>query len=443
MNFIRARKIQLILRTPHPDFRMLRTLEKQLSLITKNNTAQAKLRIQALMTGSNLAWRTGRIKYAYQLIKRAVVLAARLDDEDIKLQIQSQIALGIIQVYRGSRTLNDGLKTLKKSRALAKKAQEPVLETEALMRLAIGEMRAQKAASAEKKLRAIEPTLLEIGNPHRLMIWMVNLGEALRYQNKFNDAIHINENLLNTANFFHEDEVTMNVAGNLGLCYAALAKMTKAEDSFLKSLSLAIKRKGGEVIGNATYNLGWLRVIASQWKEGLPWLRKATSIFRAHGSSERAGGALALSAWCHIRLNSIHQAKYLTEQIIKEKLIPTGAFVADFKMVDFVLNRNHSNPLICTKGIINNFRKYPEQRFYLFNWLLNIAYKQNQLHFAEHLIHHALLAAEEANLRIYFLVLKHTVQFYRFMISDSLKKKIAKHASNDELTKLICDLKPY
>jgi len=426
-------KSELFLRGTAQQETQIDTLKKQIKkLIEVDFKYDKRVVAQASLILANLEFRSGNAKESATLLYKAEKAAEKSNENELRLR--SLLNLGITQLFVGSNEVKKSEKTLRRAIQLASPHNNPVLEAEAVQRLAILLMRTNRELEAIGLLHQIENLLKEIGDPWRLNVWQINLAEALRISRNFKEAVKINENIISNAELRGDEESLIKAKINLGLCFTCIGKIISAEYCFLESMKLSTIYHG-ETLGNSEYNLGWLRVVSGRWSSAIKWLNRAKNSFENYGSSERQGGALALCAWCYLRLGKIKRARNLFESVSHLGIVPESFLYDDYEMVKIALDIAFSNRVEIHK-LIKKFRSKPEQLFYLLEWLL-----ATQFHLLNHkdlknAFENLVFTAREAGLKTYFCIILALVN-KESLISEQFNWTKIDELSDPELKKIL------
>jgi tetratricopeptide (TPR) repeat protein len=415
------REFDCLARSPRIKFQDMELIERQARLITSRRThARAKVKAEALTALGILYHRTGDLDKAEGALVRAEILSRRT--RDAVTEINSLRWLGHVQVYRGD--FQCGLQNLKNARTLAHKSGEGVLEVTVSLALAVGYMRANKANQAEQIIRQIGRGFNEIGNPRHILNWKLNLAEALRIQRRFREAIDIYDDVLREAHLQLDDEVTTNATVNRGLCLTSLGVIADADRAFAEATRKCSGRIAGEERGNAIYNRGWLRVLLGLWSEAVIPLNEAARCHRKSAMAEREASALLLVAWCELRLGHVKTAKKIVGGIKGRQIVPTGLFEPDFKLLEFALRSDLSRPALFLSLVNRQFASDPEQRFYLFAWVLESTRVADSRSLRNATLKGALEAIKQAGLGIYASLLLHMIGDMRIQVPKYIRSQL-------------------
>jgi tetratricopeptide (TPR) repeat protein len=409
------RRCELLLRSERPDDKEILFLENELELLSQNMSIPQKLRLKAIISLSSLYFRSGGIDKALHLLQATI---EEVDDSDNTSLIELMISLGTIQTYCGGNVLDDARATLVRARDLAEQCQDPILRVNASQRLAVLLMRTNHEVEAVAELEALGPIIREIGAPRRTMVWRVNLAEANRISRLFDAAIALNTETLRLARNYGDEEVVMNCGQNQGLCLLSVGNIIQANQAFRNSLLLAQERVGGECIGNALYNLGWLRVIVSMWSSAGCWLKRAADEYAKYGAGERCGGALALKAWCDFRRGNVADVQVALQKIEQNHLIPSSFLSADLQMVKAAMSWLEDNILPDPGEVLAKLGGKPEQIFYVLTWLIDERLDEYTASIRQEMLQMAVEAVEESGLVAYYSILSDLI--YRLGLNEPI-----------------------
>ena len=437
--WILDRQGEALLRARQTPADELERLVLRLEALAARRENGPRLRAEALLSSSNLRWRTGGVEQAERSLEEAERLSQRAGS--VELEIRALLQLGIVRVYRGSESFDRGLENLAEALRRARSAHLPVLESESAVRLAIAMMRNDQASDAERILLSAEEAVRSIGIPRRLFVWQVNLAEAQRIQRHFDEAVATNRAVIAAATPAEDHEVLMNAGNNLGICSLAMGEVLTADRSFAGSARIARIRQGGEALGNALYNRGWLRVTLAQWAEAKPFLRAASRSYSDYGSSERAGGTRALEAWCCFRLGDTVTAGSIVASLDRDGGAPGGGlFSGDYRLIKFALTRAGGDISGLAEHLDKDFAGAPEQRFYGLLWLLELADPTSRS--AARIVERAASAARQADLKGYFSVLDDAIARLPIALDRVLRAEITRH-SPGPLNDLVASLPSF
>lgn len=320
--------------------------------------------------------------------------------EDVRLSTKLLGEVGRMKVFRGGDDFEEGLRDLERARSEARRLMAPLIELQLAEYLAIGLMRADRAREAEAVLVSIRPTLDEVGLPERTMFWMLNMGEALRIQFRFEEAEAVNVELLRRATDAGNDYVRSKASSNLGLCCVCLARVAEADAAFVETIRIADCHGALEDAANATLNRGWLRMVLRLWHEAILFFRDATERYRELGS-RRAGAALAYLAWCELQLGEHACCRRTLAGIRQDNEIPPGLFQKDLALVENCLAWVGSSAAERSKMIeaaITEIEDDAERSYKQLEWMLMQSESDKEVRIVATW---AVVAALKSNLRPY------------------------------------------
>jgi len=420
------RRCELLLRSERPGEKEIALLEEELEGFTRDHSVPQNLRLRAVISLSSLFFRSGGIDKAQRILQAAI---EEVPSNESGLLIELLISLGTIQTYCGGGALDDAPNHLIRARNLADQCQEPILRANASQRLAVCLMRTNREEQAVSELEAIGPVIREIGEPRRTMVWRVNLAEAKRISRAFDAAIALNAETLRLAREYGDQEVVMNCGQNQGLCLLSVGNIIQAEEAFYDSFLLAQQRVGGECIGNALYNLGWLRVVIGMWSSASRWLTRAANEYAKYGAGERCGGALALKAWCDLRIGRRADAQDGLKKIEDDQLIPSSFLSADLLMTKAAMSWLENGVCPSPKDVSARLGGKPEQIFYVLTWLMDEMADEYAACIKRKMLQMAVEAAEESGLIAYYAVLSDLVDQIELTEPVALLEEIKRRVS--------------
>lgn len=360
------REAELHLRAADGSAVQVRTCSERLVILASDHNTPPDVRCAALKAAGSIAFRTTDVDQATDRFQRALRLMPA--EAPAKERIDALLRLGIAHVYRGESFLRDGIEVLRQALRQARAAREPVLRAEAATRLAVALMRFDRPRDAERLLRATRRVVEEVGSMRRLLVHDVNLAESLRYQRRWDVAAVMNRQIVERATLADDREVIGNAAGNLGLCELYLGHREEAEAAFVASENEA-RRHGGEMLANARYNRGWLRLLDQRWRDAESFLNDAADRYATLGAGERQGGARALVGWCELRDGRPRDALATLHRIDADDLAPSsGQFAASVHLLRYALTNPPSPTLEWLSAACGAFEAIAEERYHLLDW---------------------------------------------------------------------------
>lgn len=280
--------------------------------------------------------------------------------------LELRITLGTAEVYMGSTHLQVGLIKLENAIQQAKEIDEPILESDAEQRLAIGLMRSNESdgsVRAEKILKEAEKLEEQIGSPRRRHRLMMNLAETQRIQGRFHDAVATNNKLVCLSKQDGDRLLQIDVSINLALSCLDLGRIKEADDLFYKNSLEAT----GEAQANAVYNRGWTRFVLQLWDDSLDYFSDAERLFRTAGNADRRAGSVSCAIFACIRGGRINLAKSAFKRLCKMPP-PTGSFVSEYSLAHIGLCLNAAPVEQWCSKIETIFGGPSEYTFYLALW---------------------------------------------------------------------------
>ena len=360
------REAELQLRAADGNALQVRTCSERLVNLASDHNTPPDVRCVALKAAGSLAFRTTDVDQATDLFQQALRLMPA--EAPAKERIDTLLRLGIAHAYRGESFLRDGIEVLRQALRLARAAREPVVRAEAATRLAVALMRSDRPRDAERLLRATRRVVEEVGSMRRLLVHDVNLAESLRYQRRWDLAAVMNRQIVERATLADDREVIGNAAGNLGLCELYLGHREEAEAAFVATENEA-RRHGGEMLANARYNRGWLRLLDQRWRDAESFLNDAADRYGTLGADERQGGARALVGWCELRDGRPRDAVATLHRIDAEDLAPSsGQFAASVYLLRYGLTNPPLPTLEWLRAACGAFESIAEERYHLLDW---------------------------------------------------------------------------
>jgi len=324
-------------------------------------------RIRVLLTCSQMLSRVGDLGAAGAYAQKAYEESR---DLSLHCMAKSRIQYGRVLTFMGSGGAEEAVELLREGVEYARRSGEKRLEASACLSYAIGLMRFDKAPEAEKVLRSVEAVFREVGDPRNIGVWRLNLAECLRIQGKFEQAAHNNERLLELATLIGNRELQWKATGNLGLCYLVQSRIEEAEQAFRDCLAYAGDFKDPEAIGNALYNLGWLRTLLGLWREAIAFFDLAARVYRSGHFDEREGAALSYAGWCHLCCGDREAAFEKVRAIDTCGKSPKGLFAPVHRMLCVGVRKD---PADC-EAVLSEIDRLmgnddPEYRLYVLIWL--------------------------------------------------------------------------
>lgn len=337
--------------------------------IGQSRTARRRIRALALLQAASMLRRTVGSRQAAALLYRVM----RIAKHDAAIRADAQSLVGYVNIFRGGRRFSSGLSELRRAHLSALRLRDPLRIINTANTLSVGLMRSDAlecASEAEALLRSSEPFLREINSPRALMIWHVNLAEALRIQRKFAGAVAENATARTLAVAFGDREAEMNVLANLGLCHLVTGDVGSAERLSRLAGRMARLRGGGEIVGNTLLNRGWIRTLLGLWDAAIPWLRRAASELEKYGSTDRAASTRAMAGWCYVRRGNARKAREIVHDIEGHGESPQGLLAPEFLMLRFAVAHGNSDAATLPEQIMVDFALHCEQRAQLLLWVL-------------------------------------------------------------------------
>ena len=326
------------------------------------------VRLEAMHSFSGYHWRVTGTEKAREILEAALTLAG---DADELTRAKLLNSLGIVQVYQGGDTFEKGMAFLKESSNLARRCKDPILESEAIQRIAIGYIRLDQPNRALDLLNENKSIIEEIGSPRRNMAWMQNTAEALRVGYRFPEAIQMNREALAMARLMGDQQVQVTVMNNLGICLLAIGEADEADEAFVRSFEENRKLGLGEAAANAVYNRGWLRILLCRWREAEAFLDEAVTRYLKYGSRERAGGAAAFGAFCRLIRGDTHGAEDILKTI-ELSYLPSadGIWGANYRLARKAASSDLTTLSQEISEVEKTFPDDPEHCVYLFLFFL-------------------------------------------------------------------------
>lgn len=433
-------KVRLLSQTPAKRERLEALLEERRAWVERESEAiQGDLRRDSYVGISTCCRGLGEFETACAVAQDAVALLRPATDPGRR--VAALCECGLAQIYSGGEQFEPGLATLRAALECARQCSLSQAEAKAAVCLAIAYIRADRGEEAESILGEVEEIVREIGDSRGTMEWVWRLAEALRIQGKYRAAADKDRWLLEEADIHDDFEMRQAVSVNLGLCLIPSGEVREADRRFRDVENETRDRGRVDFGGNATYNRGWLRVILGEWEAALPFFLKSFETYREQGNRERAGGALALAGWCHLRLGQIAEANNVRTRIQVQNIVPVGGFRADFMTLELALEADLSETHELMRRIDLNFTKRPERQMFLLIWLLE--------HIGEHrpvakiIVDQVVSASARAfraiRMPIYASVLQHALADQQLTVPQDLADELRSFSPRD-LRELVAEL---
>ena len=211
-------------------------------------------------------------------------------------------------------------------------------------------------------LLEIEPAVREIGFPREMMRLELNKAEILRERGEIKEALTINEEVADRALLQGDEQMRLYAISNGALCRVHLGEPEQADKEFQQVADDPHSGSTEEILPNAIYNRGWLRICGGRWEEAKPYLARAADLYSTRGDNDRAGRAWSLYAWADLRLGNVENAIHVARKTEEKGLTL-------LRMLEYALKQLPTPAGTATANINAIFRDEPDQRSLLLLWL--------------------------------------------------------------------------
>lgn len=363
-------EIARLSRLPNQEDALTSLADKQLARLQQLPSIDSNAEVRAFTLVGEAYFRAGAFNKCVEALR--LLKPEDLNAADSSVRIQFLRRRGYAQQYVGQDELKEGLETLREAVELARNADLPQEIAKASCDLAVAYTECGNPEEAIAILESVNSIVEEVGTPRNSMFLRACLADAHRYQREWEKADVELKELLSEAATLNDNEWYLSLRSNHGACLVGMSKVAEAEEALADVIKRIHLDTPAQFLGHTLFYRAWLRVLLGEWRGAIDWLKRACSVFERQGSRDGVGGSLALNAWCCLRLNQLAEGRNLIRYIQEAKLTPAGQFAKHFKFAHWAMENYPPSAGHWVSMVIREFDDYPEQRFLLLAWGLEI-----------------------------------------------------------------------